>query len=244
MAAESDNNTKTVKEISVILPIYNGELIIQKNLEVLDNYLKSLDVKYEIIIVDDGSTDKTIEAIKSSGISIKLLHQENQGKGSAFKSASKNIKYQYTIFLDSDLPTQLPMSIIQTMVEKLKDYDIVIGSRYLAASKVKRRASRLFWSKSYRLILAILFHRLNISDTDMGLKAFRTEVFQDLCKKTKEDRWSWDLEMLLHARKANKKIKEVPVEWIEQGSSTFGNFIGPLRQAFTTISVLKRFLFF
>ena len=96
-------------------------------------------------------------------------------------------------------------------------------------------------SKTYWLVLKILFPSLEIRDTDFGLKAFTQDNFIALNKNVREERWSWDLELLLLARRKGMKIKEVPVSWEEDEDSTFGGFKGPLQQFITTVQLRMRY---
>lgn len=228
--------------ISFVIPVFNGSKILKENIAILTDYLNKNSIKdYEIILVDDGSTDNTIEIAKNlSGIKL-VSYSKNMGKGYALKHSSEFVKGETVIFMDLDIPSQTDLNIIKKMIGSLKEDDLVIGSRYLEMSNVKRKRVRLFLSKVYRLSIDILFPSLSISDTDFGLKAFRTDVFNSLNIQTKDNKWSWDLEMLLLAKKGNKKIKEVPVSWQEEGGSTFGIFKGPLEQLISTLKVKFRY---
>lgn len=230
--------------ISFVIPVFNGSKILKENIAILTDYLNKNSIKdYEIILVDDGSTDNTVEiAKKLSNKRIRLIgYSKNRGKGFALKHSSEFVKGETVIFMDLDIPSQTDLNIIKKMIGSLKEDDLVIGSRYLEMSNVKRKRIRLFLSKVYRLSIDILFPSLSISDTDFGLKAFRTDVFNNLNSLIKDDRWSWDLEMLLLAKNKRLRIKELPVSWQEKGESTFGIFKGPLEQLVSTLKVRFRY---
>ena len=226
--------------ISIVFPVYNGSKILKENIDLLINYLKKNSINdYEIIIVNDGSTDSTFSITKTIiNKKIKLIgYTKNIGKGYALKYSSEFIKGKNIIFMDLDLPTQIDLKIIKQIIKDLKNYDIVIGTRYLSKSDITRKKTRAFLSKLYRLSLLILFPKLNISDTDFGLKGFKTVAFKKLNQEIRDNRWSWDLEMLILARKNKLRINEIPVNWKELGDSTFGNFKGPIEQLISTIKI-------
>ena len=230
--------------ISIIISVYNEEDILEKNIKILEKYFNSNIIEnYEIIITNDGSTDNTAKISKTLiNNHIKFIgYSKNKGRGYALKYSSKFINGKYILFMDLDLPSSMDLNAIERMIYYLKEYDIVIGSRYMKGSKVKRKIYRMAMTYIYRKIISLLFPFLKISDTDMGFKGFKTIVFKDLCKKIKEDSWSWDLEMLILADKIDYKVKELPVSWVEEGNSRFGNFIGPLKQLLATIRLIYRY---
>ncbi|MBI4158714.1 glycosyltransferase [Candidatus Woesearchaeota archaeon] len=224
--------------ISFVLPVYNSSLIIKENVEILKKFLYEHKIKnYEIVIINDGSIDDTA-AIAKSLDDVKLVeYEKNVGKSYALKYSSNFVKGEYVIFMDVDLPSQMDLTAIKNIIAELKNFDIVIGSRYLPDSHVKRKKFRLFLSKMYRITLVVLFPNLKISDTDFGMKGFRKKEFVILNGLIQDDRWSWDLEMIIIAKKKNMQIKEIPVVWEEEGGSTFGNINGPLDQLASTIKL-------
>ncbi len=229
--------------ISFVIPVYNGSKILRENINLLTNYLNKNFIKnYEIIIVNDGSIDNTTEIVqKLTNKKIKLIgYDKNIGKGYALKYSSKFIKGKNIIFMDLDLPSQIDLKIIKEIISDVEKCDIIIGTRHLPQANIKRKKLRAILSKAYKFSLVILFPKLNITDTDFGLKGFKTQIFKKLNQEIKENRWSWDLEMLILARKNRLRIKEIPVKWQELGSSTFGNFKGPLEQSISTIKIRLR----
>src|SRR3989344_8053637 len=119
--------------ISFVIPIYNESEFINIYLNKLTDYLnKNLKENYEILIINDGSTDN-IENISKKWINkrIKLIsYKINKGKGFAIKYAGNFIRGNYIIMMDADLPSQINLKIIKKIKDKLKEKDIIIGSRY------------------------------------------------------------------------------------------------------------------
>ncbi|HLC63558.1 MAG TPA: glycosyltransferase [Candidatus Nanoarchaeia archaeon] len=230
--------------ITFVLPIYNGAHLAERNLKRLCWFLTTQCVEgYEILLVNDGSTDNLEPVV--SGLfckNVRLIgYPKNKGKGYAIKYAANFVSGDIVVMMDADLPTQIDLHVLYEILHNTREDVIVIGSRYLSGALVKRKLSRFLLSKTYWLVLKILFPSLEIRDTDFGLKAFTQDNFIALNKNVREERWSWDLELLLLARRKGMKIKEVPVSWEEDEDSTFGGFKGPLQQFITTVQLRMRY---
>lgn len=193
-------------ELSIVIPAYNEEKRIKSLLEDLKK------IKAEIILVDDGSTDNTVEIAKSIIPEIKVLsNQENQGKGAALKKGVLAAQKKNILILDADNST--PISELDKLVKYLNDYDIVIGSRGIDRSLVKvKQVFYKEWLGRLGNLLIRLFLVKGIKDTQCGFKLF-SEKTKDLWQKVKIKRWGYDFEILFLAQKNNLKIKEVPVIW-------------------------------
>jgi dolichol-phosphate mannosyltransferase len=231
--------------ISFLLPAYNAGIFIEENIKILRRFLlANFNNQFEIILVNDGSTDKTVFVANNLNFpELRVFdYAKNKGKGYALKYGSRHAKGAIVIMMDIDLPRQLDLNVISGAVSAiLTGNDIVIGSRYARNSKVKRKAYRLFISRLYSRLVNRLFPQLKVSDTDMGLKAFKANVLKKLNNQINENRWSWDLEMLLLAREHCYNIKELPVNWSETGNSTF-SLIGQMNQLYTTFKIKYRHL--
>ncbi|PIN86671.1 hypothetical protein COV19_04120 [Candidatus Woesearchaeota archaeon CG10_big_fil_rev_8_21_14_0_10_44_13] len=220
--------------ISVIVPAYNEERNLAVNIPIFERYLAANIKEYEIIIVDDGSKDSTRRvaeafARKNSRINI-ICHNKNKGRGYAVREGMKRAIYQNIFMMDSDMPSAVNLGIVKNMLHSLKTNDIVIASRFIKGSNIKRKTHRVILSAIYRKLVKAAFPRLKVSDTDSGLKAFRKGIAMAIAENTKENRWSWDLETVVFARKNGFDVKEIPLEWKEKGSSTLNLFIDPIEQ--------------
>lgn len=197
-------------ELSVIIPAYNEEKRLASSLKVTLDFLKSKK-DYEVIVVNDGSKDDTANI--ASKFDVKLVsYQENRGKGYAIKRGIEEAKGHYILFLDADNAT--PISEMDKLLPKLKDYDIAIGSRYIPGSMIERRQPwyRVMIGRMGNRVIRFLLIR-GINDTQCGFKAFRKEAAKELFAKLQTYRFGFDIEVLARARKKKYKIIELPVSW-------------------------------
>ena len=220
--------------ISVIVPAYNEERNLAVNIPVLERYLNAHFSDYEVIVVDDGSKDSTKDvaekfALKNRKIKI-VSCSKNRGRGYAVREGTRRAGYASLFMMDADIPSAVNLNIVREMLSELKANDIVIASRFIEGASITRKPHRAILSAVYRKLVKIVFPNLSISDTDSGLKAFRREVALGIAEKTKENRWSWDLEAIVFAKKKGWKIKEIPLEWNEYGSSKINLVIDPIEQ--------------
>lgn len=204
--------------VSFIIPVHNQSGILLSSISKLRKGV-ALD-EYEIIIAEDGSTDDfQLIAPKLEKIGIRILSfKEKLGRGKALKNAFKASRYDIVFYMDADMATDL--SQIPRVLAKLDEgYDIVTGSRLVKGSDVKGRSFlRSFFSKSYNLMLRILFNS-KIHDHQCGFKAFRKKTVLPLLGQVKDTHWFWDSELLIKAQQKGLKVSEVPVRWVEKGNS-------------------------
>lgn len=211
-------------KLSVILPVYNEEPNIHKG--TIDKVITYLEGKfnYEIIVVDDGSSDKTVSLIqKNFGKNplVKIIPKEHQGKAYSIIRGIQESKYDTVFFTDFDLAT--PIEELDKLLEQInKGNDIVIGSR----SNIRKGAplTRKILSKGLTIIRDILIGLGGIKDTQCGFKAFKREAALSIIEKFRvfnkahtiegpSVSAAFDLEFLFIAKQLGFKIKEVPVVW-------------------------------
>lgn len=207
--------------IHFIIPLYNKEDILEKNINCLNEFLKShLKQEYEIVLSNDGSRDNTLEIAQSLEKSLPLVrvvgYSPNRGRGYAVKYAARSCSGNYVIFADLDFPQTTSLGRILEMIDSLKKNQVVIGSRFLPKSVTKRFLRRRFVSRAYRLLVKLFFPWIKIKDPDIGFKGFQTSSFLRINKLSQMDRWSWDLEVLIIARKNHLRINEIPIDWNEK----------------------------
>lgn len=200
--------------ISVIIPAKNEGEVIYNSLKEVEKVFDDYDWEYEIIVVDDGSTDdtykKALKAAKENG-KIRVVRKKNGGKGSAIKYGFNYCSGSLVTFLDADLdlhPNQIPLFIRYL---GRYDADIVIGSKRHPLSKINYPFYRRVLSQIYQVINAILFN-LNLTDTQAGLKLFKYEVLEDILPKVLCKKYAFDLELLVNAKHRGFKIVEAPIE--------------------------------
>jgi len=205
--------------LSVIIPAYNEEKRIGKTLREVTAYCRKNFAKYEIIVVDDGSSDKTKDVVmKFKGVRL-LRNPVNKGKGYSVRRGLMEARYGWALFTDSDLAT--PISELKKFFNYTKQgFDVVIASRNLKESDIKDRQPfyRQFLGKGFPRLVNLLVLR-DFKDTQCGFKLFKTEKIKRMLPYLTLDRFCFDVELLLVAKKAGLKIKEAPVTWIDQKGS-------------------------
>lgn len=209
--------------VSIVIPVYNEEKRIKKTLDSIVNQTKNWQEQIEIVFANDGSKDNTIAAINDviagKGIDYKIVgHAVNLGKGAAVKAGMSAAKGDIVVLFDADNATEINNFL--TLKEKLEDYDIVIGSRYLASSRIIRKQSiiRQTLSRLGNILIKIMVG-LNFKDTQCGFKVLKNEAAKKIAKRLTINRWGFDIELLAIAKKLNYSIKEVPVSWLDQSGS-------------------------
>lgn len=216
-------NTK----LSVIVPAYNKDSEVFESISNYVNQLKTLPYDWEIIVVDDASQDKTLrETIRSKRFNgntgrIKIYsYNLNLGKGFALYYGFKKSQGDIVVFADSDL--DLPAENLPVILGRLQktNADIAIGSKRHPKSVVNYPILRRIQSKAYQLLIRALFN-LNVTDTQVGIKAFRREVLEACFPRIVVKTFAFDLELLVVSRILGyRKIVETPVKLNYNFSST------------------------
>ncbi len=202
--------------LSLVIPCFNEEKRLGQSLEKMLAYLRAQNYPWEMIVVDDGSSDGTVKTAeeKLTGVPHRVLRNVyNEGKGEAVRRGVLEAQGEYILFSDADLST--PIEEIEKLLQKLKDgFDVAIGSRGLGASQVKVRQNliRESMGKIFNRI-ARVFSFSRIRDSQCGFKCFRSEAGKDLFGAQKLKGFSFDAEILYLAQKRGYPIAEVPVIW-------------------------------
>lgn len=198
-----------LKEVSAFFPAYEEEANIEKTILCAEKTLEQVADKYEILVIDDGSKDKTGEIVKklaSKNNKIKLItHKENKGYGHSLRSGFKNVKYEWITFADSD--GQFDFSELPNFIstQKKTNADMVIGYYKKRQVSFRRKLNTFFW----QFIVRILFG-LNVKDIDCGFKLIRKKVVDSI--ELKAGRGAFiSTEFLVKAKAKNFKIVEIPV---------------------------------
>jgi len=204
-------------KLSVVVPAYNEEDRISGTLISIHNYLSQQQYDYEIIVVNDGSTDSTskaVEDIKSKIANLKFIdNKKNHGKGYVVRQGMLEARGDFRLFTDADNSTTIDH------IEKFwsyfdKGYDVVIAS--IAKKGAKIAHTEKFYKRWFGKMgnLWIQFWLLpGIWDTQRGFKMFTAKAARDLFSRQRLDRWGFDFEILAIARKLGYKIAEVPINW-------------------------------
>lgn len=210
--------------ISVIIPAYNEEKTIEQALKKTSDYLEQQKHDYEIIVVDDGSADHTLEIAKKISLptstllsagKIKILENKvNRGKGYAVKRGILEGAKEWILFADADMAT--PIEELENFLRH-SNYDILIASRALPDSRILTHQSKFreLGGRAINLFVRLLFLP-GIWDTQCGFKLFRSSAAKKIFPLQTIDRFGFDIEVLYLARKHGFTIKELPVTWSHQ----------------------------
>jgi dolichyl-phosphate beta-glucosyltransferase len=212
----TDRSTDSV-ELSIVIPAYNEEKRIGPSLEKILDYLARKPFTSEVIVVDDGSTDRTAQVAREAlegRILYKVSRREkNIGKGFSVREGVLASSGQVILFTDADLST--PIDELDKFLQRLDEgFDMVIGSRAIPGCEIRvrqaapREAMGRFFNRLVRL-----FVMRGCPDTQCGFKALRRGPAIDLFSKLQTRGFSFDVELLVLARKAGYRIAEIPVVW-------------------------------
>lgn len=229
-----------IDSLSVFFPTYNEEGNIKNTVVKAKNTLEKLFDKWEIIIVNDGSTDKTLEIVRNlskENNKIRVInHQTNKGYGASLQSGFYNSRYSWIAFTDSD--GQFDFSEISNFIQKQQqtNADLVIG--YYKKRKVSK--FKIITSRMWEIAVMILFG-LHVHDIDCGFKLIKKEVIEKIPRLESERGAFISSELLIKAKKSGFKITEIPVTHLPriQGKGT-GRNIRVIVQSFIDLFRLWR----
>jgi glycosyltransferase involved in cell wall biosynthesis len=207
--------------LSVILPVYNECNRLEACVDRLDKYLLEEFDHYEIIIIEDNSTDGSYEIalhIAGANENVVLMHNERRlGRGTSLATAIKKARGDLVVYMDVDLATDI--SHTRTLVDGLaRGAAVTTGSRLMKDSLVKRPLSRDIASRSYNSMVRLLFGS-KICDHQCGFKGFRKRDVLKVIDRVKDNHWFWDTELLIICQKLGMKVIEFPVKWEHNGGN-------------------------
>ena len=202
------------EKFSILIPVHNEAKRIRGNLKEVKTTLDGLECNYEIIAIDDGSSDNSYQVLEELEKEIPQLivgrNSQNFGKGRALKKAFKYASGDLIVWLDADLDLHpFQIKTLYDMME-LNDADIVIGSKMHPNSKVNYPLARRIISFGYYFLIRILFN-LPCHDTQTGLKLFRRKVIEEVFPRILVKQFAFDLEVLVNAHHLGFKLAEAPI---------------------------------
>ncbi|MFZ5424750.1 MAG: dolichyl-phosphate beta-glucosyltransferase [Patescibacteria group bacterium] len=214
-------------EFSIVIPAYNEESRIISTLTQTINFMNSFSDAFEIIVVDDGSSDSTVDIVSKYAkerSNIKLIQNSHKGKGYAVRTGVLNALGEYILLSDADMATPIEELKRLHVWMKDSDFDVVIASREgVGARRNKEPFIRHLMGRIFNMMIRLLLVP-EIQDTQCGFKLFKKKAAYDIfrrlvlygenAKELKHPRvTAFDVEVLFVARKLNYRIKEVPVTW-------------------------------
>lgn len=205
--------------LSVILPAYNEEAILEECVSRLSTELEKFTQDYEMIIVNDGSKDSTRERIlelKKQYRSLRLIsYKTNRGKGHAIRRGFEKASGEYIVIMDADLeidPCQIEGYVSRLKTEAERDVHTagVIGCKFDKDSRVDFPKYRKIMSMTYFNLLRLMF-KFDVKDTQTGLKCFKGDMIKQVLPKLSVDGFAYDVELLTAVVRAGGKISQAPV---------------------------------
>jgi glycosyltransferase involved in cell wall biosynthesis len=203
-------------ELSIIVPAYNEELRLPATLERIAAYLQSCGREAEVLVVDDGSKDRTAtvaESFRSKILALRVISNGvNRGKGYSVRHGIQEACGRVALFTDADLSA--PIEEAGKLIDALETNDVAIGSRAMDRSLISvhespfREFAGIIFNKIVRIILWLPF-----VDTQCGFKAFRRERCGIIFEQQTIERFGFDPELLYLARRHGLRAAEIPVRW-------------------------------
>jgi glycosyltransferase involved in cell wall biosynthesis len=211
--ADVVSKTKSRAQISVVIPVHNQEMEISSLLMKIKDILNSTTQTYEILVVNDGSYDNTLNVLEKEELldsCIKIIsYTPNRGKGHAVKTGVMQASGNIIIFVDGDF--DISHNKIKEYIDELKNCDLVIASKRHPQSKVNAPTSRTFLSRIFNLLVR-LFVGIKIKDTQSGLKAGNGDALRTIFGVMLVKRYAFDVELLTIATAMRLNIRELPIE--------------------------------
>lgn len=228
--------------VDLVLPVYNEEEQLRENTLKVYRFLKKLPgYQWRIVIASNGSTDQTVpigQDLAASYPEIGILDYPEKGRGGALKKAWTRSEAAILSYMDIDLSADLTdyPKLIKAVEE---GSDVAVGSRLAPGANVSRGFKREFISRSYNLLIKLLF-QTRFSDAQCGFKAISREVARKILPVIVDTQWFFDSELLIIGEKAGFKIFDLPISWVDDPGSTVkilktarGDFEGLARLVWT-----------
>ncbi len=235
------DSQKSTFFLSIIIPAYNEEARLPYTLPDVVKFVETQDYHIEVLVIDDGSEDKTPEIVKEFSSNydfVRLLRPGRGGKGHAVKEGMLHSNGEYAFLCDADLA--MPISELPKFLPPQKNsYKVAIGSR-------EGEGAVRYNEPAYRHLMGRVFNWLvkvmavpGFEDTQCGFKCFHRSVISDLFSKQTIDGFGFDVEVLYVAQKRGYKIVEVPIHWYYQSESKVHPIKDTVRM-FQDIFVVRR----
>lgn len=229
--------TAPAPRVSVVMPAFNESRRIADSLRAVLDFLARQDYAWEVVVVDDGSSDETariVEELAGGRPGIRLLRLPHAGKGSAVRAGMLAARGELLYMCDTDLST--PIEEIERFLSACHDCDVAIGSREATGSiridePWRRHALGRVFNKLVQLLVLP-----RVEDSQCGFKLFRAGPARELFSRQTIEGFGFDVELLYLARKLGLDVREVPVTWRYQS----GSKVRPLRDALRMLGDVVR----
>ena len=234
-------------DLSIIIPVFNEGRKVENDIHQAARFLSSRNMKGEIIVSDDGSTDETLLFLKTieidPGISLKIIvNKDHKGKGYVVKTGILEANGNLILFIDSG--SCVPYSDLVPGIEMIRtgQCDIAHGSRFMRESVITRKKQwhRRIMSRAFRKFIH-LWTKIpeNLTDTQCGLKIYKRQIALELYRQCITDGFMFDIEIILRAINAGYKIKEFPITWTADLDSRLSPALS-FFQMISELGIIKR----
>jgi glycosyltransferase involved in cell wall biosynthesis len=203
-----------MRKLSIVIPAYNEEKTIQTLLKRVELARLPDNLEKEIIIVDDNSSDRTIERVKALGKNYKIFsHTKNKGKGGALKTGFRHVTGDFVIIQDADLeydPAEYPRLVNLLLRD---DADVVYGSRFVGSDPHRVLLYYHYLGNKFLTFLSNILTGLNLTDMETCYKAFKREVIDEIKDKITARRFGIEPEITALVAKGNWRVYEVGISY-------------------------------
>jgi len=224
--------------VSIVIPIYNASDIVENTLKQLILNLDPMNINYEILFKDDGSTDSSkvvLERVASQHTQVKcFFNASNSGLGATLRHLFDEAKGKDIIYCDCDLP--FGARIIPVLLKELKSFDVVVASRYCGISNKVQLIRRLF-SRAYYVLCKLLFN-IRVTDIGSGSVAIRRQALDKLDLRMKK--FGIHAELFVEVARSDLSVKEIPAEHVCTNTGSFSIWKHSFSILFETVALWQR----
>ena len=198
--------------LSLIIPAYNEEQRLRRTLTQIQAFLSEQPYESEVLVVENGSQDRTAAVAEDFAPEVRLLREPKRGKGLAVRRGMMEASGDFRFICDADLSMPIE-EVIRFLPPKLDDYDIAIASREVpGAVRYNEPAYRHWIGRTFNLLVRTMAVP-SFQDTQCGFKCFTAEAAEALFPMQRIDGWTFDVELLYVALRLGYRVKEVPINW-------------------------------
>jgi len=207
--------------LSIVIPAHNEQARLPGTLEQVLSFLRAQDFAGELIVVENGSSDRTLalaQEFSAAHPEVRVLHEPRSGKGLAVRRGMLEARGEYRFICDADLSMPIE-EILRFLPPQQAGYDIAIASREVpGARRVGEPAYRHFIGRIFNLMVRMITLP-GIQDTQCGFKCFRAQAAEDLFRVQTIDGWTFDVELLFVAQQRGYTVIEIPILWYYHAGS-------------------------